>query len=188
MASKPVAAGKSSLDLIDQDIAFAHIISEPGSIYLDLACGTGRYSVSLAKRLHDDGAIHAFDLWKEGISALIENADTNGLTSIQAKVADITQKFPLNGESVDVCFIATALHDISTDARNSLIDEVRRVLIPDGTFIIIEFKKIDHGPGPEISNRIGENDADNLLIPQGFQKEVTVSLGEYAYLSKYTKV
>ena len=37
MSEKPVAAGKSSLDLVDSDLVFNEVIADPGGTYLDLA-------------------------------------------------------------------------------------------------------------------------------------------------------
>ena len=187
MPKKPVAAGKSSLDHVDQDKTFAHIITQENATYLDLACGAGRYSLALAERLDGGGVIHAFDLWEEGIAVLEESAKKNGLDAIRPKVADITHRLPLEDEIIDVCFIATALHDLPLETRNSVIEEIRRVLVLHGALILIEFKKIDHGPGPGKSKRIGEDDADALVIPHGFEKELSASLGEYTYLAKYAK-
>lgn len=187
MTKRPVAAGKSSLDLVDQEILFAQLIAKTDAVYLDLACGAGRYSLALAERLDDAGVIYALDLWEEGIASLDRQEKKTGAASIKAVVADITQRLPLEDGGIDVCFIATALHDISAEKREAVITEVRRVLAPQGTLALIEFKKINQGPGPRAEHRIGEAEADGLVIPLGFSKENAVSLGESTYLVKYSK-
>ncbi len=53
MGGKPVAAGKSSFDLIDTEKTFAMIDVGPHSSFLDLACGIGTYSIEIAKTIGD---------------------------------------------------------------------------------------------------------------------------------------
>lgn len=187
MTQRPVAAGKSSLDHVDQELAFAHIVAGAGATYLDLASGAGRYSLALAGRLEGCGVIHAFDLWDEGIAALAQRAKDEGLDTIKPQVVDMTRPLPLGDAAVDVCFIATALHDIPEQKRAAVVEEVRRVLAPGGALVLIEFKKLDRGPGPSRERRIGEEDADALVLPRGFEKGESVSLGEFTYLAKYSK-
>lgn len=187
MGQRPSAAGKSSFDYVDQDAVFAHIVSKPGATYLDLASGAGRYSLALAERLDGGGTVHAFDLWAEGIAALAEQAAKDGKDVIKARVVDIAEPLPLDDAVVDVCFIATVLHGIPEHKRAAMIEEVRRVLVPGGALVLIEFKKIDRGPGPGRERRIAEEDADALVLPRGFEKRESVSLGEFTYLAKYSK-
>ncbi len=187
MPQHPVAAGKSSLDFVDQGIAFFHITAKRGGVYLDLACGAGRYSLALAKHLKDGSVIHAFDLWEEGIATLKEAAGDLDSATIKPEVVDVTGSLPLEDGVVDTCFIATVMHDLPVAKREHVVREIRRVLAPHGALVLIEFKKIDHGPGPRKEHRIGEDDADALVLPQGFEKVASVSLGEFTYLVKYAR-
>ena len=50
MAEKPPGAGKSSFELIDKKRFFSLLDLPPNSIFIDLACGTGRYSIEIAKQ------------------------------------------------------------------------------------------------------------------------------------------
>ncbi|MCP3872667.1 MAG: class I SAM-dependent methyltransferase, partial [Desulfobacteraceae bacterium] len=70
MSDKPIAAGKSSFDLIDTEKAFAIIEVKPNSSFLDLACGIGNYSIENEKKIGDKGSVCAVDLWQEGLDAL----------------------------------------------------------------------------------------------------------------------
>lgn len=187
MTGKPVAAGKSSLDHVNLELAFSNIVTGMDSVYIDLACGAGRYSLALADRVGKGSVIHAFDLWDEGIAVLRESARESGCDNVRPKVVDATQPLPLEDGSIDVCFMATALHDLPEASREGVVREIHRVLKPQGVFVLIEFKKIDYGPGPQKEKRIGEVDADKLVLPVGFRKDVALSLGEYPYLVRYTK-
>jgi len=188
MTGKPVAAGKSSLDHVDQELVFSNIVTGRESTYLDLACGAGRYTLALAERVGKGSVIHALDLWEEGIAALRESAREAGFGNVRPELADATQPLPLGDNSIDVCFMATALHDLPEPTREGVVQEIRRILKPQGAFVLIEFKKLDYGPGPKKENRISEADADALILPVGFRKEISMSLGEFPYLVRYCKI
>lgn len=187
MSSNPVGAGRSSIGHVDQDLVFANLITENATAYLDLACGAGNYTLALAQRLGKDCVIHALDLWPDGVAALQESATQQGYQNVKAQVADATKPLPLEDGSIDVCLMATILHDIPEAERVNTLQEVRRVLKPHGVLVIIEFKKLDYGPGPSKEQRIGEADAEALLTPLGFQKDAAADLGEYPYLIRFIK-
>ena len=151
MSDKPVAAGKSSFDLINKEEMFALIALKADSTFLDLACGVGNYSFEIADRIGEKGTVYAVDLWQEGIAALNQEISVKGIKNIETRVADITTRLPFKEESVDSCLLATVLHDLPTSGQKSTIEEVVRLLIPGGMLNVIEFKKIEKGPGPPLN-------------------------------------
>lgn len=187
MTGKPVAAGKSSLTHIDQDLAFGTIITPGAAAYLDLGCGSGMYTLALAERLAVAPVIYALDLWDEGIQALAASVAERGFSNVRPMVSDLTAPLPLDDGDVDSAFMATVLHDLPKQARPAVLGEIGRVLSPGGTFSLIEFKKLDHGPGPGMAGRIGLEDADALALPNGFVRKTTLDLGEFTYLAQYVR-
>ena len=77
--SHPLGAGKSSLDLIDQELLFPALSLKPGEAVLDLGCGEGRYTLPVASRVGPQGTVYAVDLWEEGLARLGEKAGRGGL-------------------------------------------------------------------------------------------------------------
>jgi ubiquinone/menaquinone biosynthesis C-methylase UbiE len=188
MDAKPKAAGKSSIDLIDQDLAFDNIIVGSRATYLDLGCGAGNYTLALARRLGAGSLVYALDLWEDGIAALTESAREEGLGNVEAKVADLSQPLKVPSGAVDAAFMATVLHDLPESVRAGLMQEVERVLVPGGVFALIEFKKEAKGPGPsDPEKRIGPEDADRLTASCGFVRDSMVDLGEFTYLVRYIR-
>ena len=84
--------------------------------------------------------------------------------------------------------MATILHDLSESDQKSTMQEVTRLVKPDGMINIIEFKKIDKGPGPPIDIRMDEEQVEALVLPYGFIKVTGSEIGEFNYLSKYKKI
>ena len=131
--SHPIAAGKSSFDLIDANTFLAALDLKADSVLLDLACGAGNYAVEIGRKLKGAGTVHALDLWAEGIARLKERAGALGLDNIEATVADVSKRLPLADDTVDVCLMATVLHDlIAAGTHAGTLREVVRVLRPGG--------------------------------------------------------
>ncbi|MGE5300015.1 MAG: class I SAM-dependent methyltransferase [Acidobacteriota bacterium] len=188
MNEHPIAAGKSSFDLIDPNRLFSELQLRSDTVLLDLACGSGSYSLFAAKFIGAYGGIYAFDLWKEGIDHLLREIAVRQLRQIHAGVADVSGKIPLGDHSVDVCLIATVLHDlIQEKTEQGTLREVRRVLRPDGILAVVEFKKVEGPPGPPIEIRVSPEDLDGLLFPYGFGIAKKVEVGPHNYLSVFQK-
>lgn len=187
MHDKPVAAGKSSFDLIDREKALALMAVRPGSSFLDLACGVGRYSVAVAENIGAAGSVYAVDLWCEGLGILEREIGDKGLRNIKAICADIRTPLPLAGDSIDACLAATILHDLPGNDRKATVREIVRLLKADGLLHVIEFKKIDKGPGPPISIRLDEDDLEALVEPFGFHKVAAADVGKFNYMVAFRK-
>jgi ubiquinone/menaquinone biosynthesis C-methylase UbiE len=187
MSKKPAGAGRSSFDLIDPSRFFPNIKIHPGAQILDAGCGAGRYSIELSKLLDEKGLIHAVDDWDEGIESLKNAIREKGISNINPIKADITKHIPLENGSIDLSLMATVLHDLSPEGQDSALKEIARVLKPDGVLALIEFKKIDKGPGPPISIRISEQEAEEKINKYGFLKTYLGDIGEFNYLLNLRK-
>ena len=181
--NKPIGAGKSSFELIDPALLFSKLRLREGMVFLDLACGKGLYAIAVAEAIGEKGSVYAVDLWEEGIAHLQKEISTRGIKNIKAIVADVSKKIPLDDQQVDLCLMATVLHDlVQIKAHEGTLREVRRVLKPKGTLAIIEFKKIDGPPGPPLHIRLSAGEVERILNAYGFKKKLTHQVGPYNYL------
>lgn len=184
----PIAAGKSSFDLIDPELVFAELTLKPDTVLLDLACGVGNYALAAAAFIGHSGTIHAFDLWEEGIASLRESARSQGLSQVKAEIADVSSCLPLPEGTIDVVLMATVLHDLVEEGGGEkALREAARVLRPGGRLVVIEFEKIDSHPGPPASVRLSPEEVEALVTPFGFRRERTVQVGNPLYLVTYTR-
>lgn len=187
MAHKPIAAGKSSFDLIDF-ATFLSAVDLGGEIVLmDVACGIGNYAIEIARQIRDGGRVHAFDLWEEGITKLRLKAGSLRLENIEATVCDVSKNIPLGDHSVDICLMATVLHDLVEDgSHDSTMKEIIRVLKPAGKLAVVEFKKMPGPPGPPEKVRLSPVELDQVLLPYGFHRRQLLELGTVTYLSTFS--
>ncbi len=184
MHAEPIGAGKSSFELIDASRLFDEIVLKKDSILLDLACGSGHYAIAASEIIGNEGFIYALDLWKEGIDTLQNIIFSKNIKNIQARVVDVSKQIPIEKNCVDVCLMATVLHDLIQDnTDDGTLKEIKRVLKPDGTLAIIEFKKIDGPPGPPIQIRLSPEELEKIVFSYGFIKQRIIEIGPFNYLA-----
>lgn len=188
MEHNPIAAGKSSFDLVDQEKVLAELNLQKNHNVLDVASGAGNYSLAIAEALGGNGMVYAFDLWKDGVDELNRRRDARNLQNIKTAVTDVSKEIPLQASAIDVCLIATALHDLVEDGTgDGALKEIARVLKPGGRLVVVEFRKMDGPPGPPKHIRLSPVELDELVVPFGYEKEHTVEAGDYTYVSTYFK-
>ena len=187
MSEKPIAAGKSSFNLIDSQKLFSEIKLKESTWFLDAACGSGAYSIAASTYIGEKGKIFAFDLWEEGIHNLLSEITLKQIHNIHASVADISINIPTESHCIDVCLMATVLHDlIQDDTDGGTLEELKRVLKLNASLAVVEFKKIEGPPGPPIHIRISPEELDAKLSPHGFRKNIVTEIGPYHYLTIFT--
>lgn len=186
----PTGSGKSSFDLIDTDLLFRTIHLEPEMTVLDLGCGAGNYTMAIAKHKMAPGRIIAIDMWREGIASLRQAAASIASVTVETHIADIRRQLPVSDASVDLCLMATVLHDLIHDDSEDIafLEEIGRVLTSNGILAIAEFKKQDGPPGPPKAIRMRLEEVSALLLRAGFIRfSEVVELGPQIYFAQFRK-
>ena len=187
--NKPKGAGKSSFELINSDILTDVLPVKAGSVVLDLACGKGIYSMFLSNIVGDTGLVYAVDLWEEGLQILEKEIKNRNIANILPMINNATEKIEIDDYSVDVCLMATVLHDFKEmNKAKAVLKQVKTILNPGGYLAVIKFKKIKGPPGPPIHIRLSENEADEIVTGYGFKKIKTIDIGDYNYLMLFQEI
>jgi len=183
---KPKGAGKSSFELIDSDKLTDMLPLKSGSTVLDLACGKGIYSIFLSKIVGEEGLVYAVDLWEEGLQILGKEIEKKNITNILPLLDDATEQIEIDDYSVDVCLMATVLHDFEEMGKaGAVLKQIKTILKPGGHLAVIEFKKIEGPPGPPKKIRLSEEETEKMVTGYGFKKVRTVDIGDYNYLMTF---
>jgi ubiquinone/menaquinone biosynthesis C-methylase UbiE len=185
--TKPTGAGKSSFGLIDSAKFFRELDLNKGATFLDVACGRGAYSLAASDIIGKDGQVYAVDLWEEGILSL-RNQAAKGIQNITTFVSDVAQSIPVENDCVDVCLMATVLHDFVGDkVGRQVMKEIVRVMKSEGTLAIVEFKKKDGPPGPPKPIRLSPEEVVKIVSAFGFQQNRYTEVGPDNYLQIFIR-
>jgi ubiquinone/menaquinone biosynthesis C-methylase UbiE len=187
--TKPTGAGKSSFGLIDTAKFFQQLDLKKGITFLDLACGWGAYSLAASDIIGKDGQVYAVDLFEEGISSLRTEADAKGIQNLATFVSNVAQKIPVDDDCVDVCLMATVLHDLVADkVEQQVLKEIVRVMKSESTLAIVEYHKKEGPPGPPKPVRLSPEEVDQMLSAYGFQQKRYTDIGPDNYLQIFTRL
>ncbi|MBU0993486.1 MAG: methyltransferase domain-containing protein [Proteobacteria bacterium] len=189
--TKPKGAGKSSFELIDANKLADNLPLKKGLVILDLACGRGAYSLHMSEIVGDEGLIYAMDLWDEGLLQLDKQIEEQNITNILPLHVDATipEQIDIDDYSIDICMMATVLHDFKeANQTEAVLKEVKRLLKPNGCLAIIEFKKMEGPPGPPIHIRLSENEVEKLVTGYGFEKSKVTDIGKYNYVMTFRSI
>ena len=173
--------GKSSESLLDKEVILNALNIQPGQTILDAGCGDGYMSKEFAKLTKEAGKVYALDADDVSIEALKTTLETN---TIEALACDITQKTILASSSVDLVYSSTVLHGFTEKQMQDFIEEIQRVLKPNGTLAILEIKKKDTPFGPPLSIRLSQ---EELKEKMPFVAKETVDINDCFYMQMFEK-
>ena len=103
---------------------------------LDLACGTGDFSLAIAGRMHPDSRITGLDLSEGMLAVMREKVARAGLQGRISCGQGDSEAMPFAEGAFDVVTIAFGIRNF--EHREAALREILRVLRPGGRLVILE--------------------------------------------------
>jgi len=106
-----------------------------GQTILDFGCGSGTYTIPVAKIVGKEGKVYALDKDKNALDNLMKKAKLDGLKNIRRIATSGELRIELPDESVDVSIIFDVFHRYyfhQIDDRKRLLDEIYRITKTNG--------------------------------------------------------
>jgi ubiquinone/menaquinone biosynthesis C-methylase UbiE len=107
----------------------------PGMAVLEVGPGNGRYTIETARRVGSLGRVITIDIEPKMIERVQKRARTEGITNLEAKVADV-YNLPFDDDMFDAIYMITVISEIPEPEK--AIKEFYRVLAPSGTLAFSE--------------------------------------------------
>lgn len=108
----------------------------PGSTVLDLGCGSGVFTVEMARQVGAQGTVHAIDLQEEMLDLARKRVRAAGLENRVRFHHAGAYRLPLEIHSVDIAILISTLPEIPN--RLLALEELRRVVRPGGRIAVSE--------------------------------------------------
>ncbi len=108
----------------------------PGSVVLDLGCGSGVFTVEMARQVGGNGMVHAVDVQAEMIELAQKRVRSAGLEKRVRFHHAGAYRLPFETHSVDIAILIATLPEIPN--RFLALEEIRRVIRPGGRLAISE--------------------------------------------------
>jgi ubiquinone/menaquinone biosynthesis C-methylase UbiE len=109
---------------------------KPGNNVLEIGCATGSLTLAAKRQAGTNGRVSAIDI----IPGMIEESRkkaTQALLDIDFKLASM-DNLPFAGDQFDVVICSFMIFHTSEKVRNKGIEEIYRVLKPNGTWLVLD--------------------------------------------------
>ena len=170
---------KFSEGLLDDELILDVLKISKGQTILDAGCGNGYMAIKFSKRIGKKGKVYAIDINEIFISELKKEILEE---NIILQTEDITQKISLPSNSIDLVYLSTVFHIFSNIQVENFINEVNRILKPNGILAIINIVKKETSFGPPVEMRCS---------PKELKKKIRLNplaltnIGDYFYLQTF---
>lgn len=148
----------------------------PGDIIVDVACGSGFFSISLSGNVSE---VIAIDSNEAALDHLRKKIAESGTDNVTVQHGDVCGFVPESGNKV---FISNAFHDLS--CREAFLSNYIKKL-GNPVFILIEIKH-EAPIGPPGNIKISEADLDRIFAEQGYVPDYREEL-EMHYIRRYVR-
>ncbi len=149
----------------------------------DLGCGNGFYSKYL---IQFSSKLYCVDPNKNLLNAakkyIKANNKRNRVIFINSEILNL----PISNKFIDTALLANIFHHIDLKSRKKQINEIKRILKPNGILIVIEWKKKHSKSGPQYNLRLTQKECISNFIDLKFKiiKKFNINEQQYCLILK----
>lgn len=158
-------------------VLFQKVGLKRGMILADLGCGTGFFALPAAKTVGAAGRVYAVDRVPEVIDFLKRKLRDGNILNVSTVLADVLSS-DLKSHSVHMVLMANIFHDV----RERSLDEVERILKPNGKLVVLDWKPIATPSGPPLEIRLSPEELATILEARDFKVKQTFEIGPWHYV------
>jgi ubiquinone/menaquinone biosynthesis C-methylase UbiE len=148
---------------------------EAGMPVLEVGPGNGRYTVEIARRAGPNGRVTTVDIEPKMIARVAQRAQVEGITNLEARVADVYD-LPFDDEAFDAVSLIAVIGEIPRPER--ALREFYRVLAPGG---LLAFSELLPDPDYPLAATL-----TRLATRAGFRSQEKIG-NWFAYTLRFTK-
>lgn len=143
----------------------------PGIKAADFGCGSGHFTVEMAKRAGNNGTVYAFDIQEGVLSALKSKVALEHLNNVEMRRANLEEREGTQLAQNILDFVLLCNVFFQVENKGALVDEAFRVLKPGGKVAVIDWTPGSGGIGPPAEARIGKDTISNMFAEKNFSFE-----------------
>lgn len=156
----------------------------PDNIVADFGCGSGFFSIAVAKKIGENGVVYSFDILPQSLESVASRAKAIGLTNIVTKRTNLEKKdgSRLPDKSCDWVILKDML--FQNKDKSAILKEAGRVLKDNGKILVIEWRADDNLIGPDIRVRISREALTEIIqsVGMGVLRQISVSDFHYGLI------
>jgi ubiquinone/menaquinone biosynthesis C-methylase UbiE len=146
-----------------------------GERLADVGCGPGFLTLAASKIVGPAGRVYAIDTQAEMLEELKKGIFSDNVIPVLSEESEV----PLDDSTVDMVLVVHVIHE--AEDRGKFLAEVKRLLVPGGRLVIVDWKKQAEEKGPPVEERVPEEEAARLVEEAGFGGVIASSISESHY-------
>lgn len=156
----------------------------PGMKTADFGCGSGHFTVEMAKRVGNNGRVYAFDVQKEVVEALKSKIKLNSFSTVEIARVDLEKENATGLKDGLLDFVLLSNILFQAEDKGAIAKEAHRVLKSGGGVGMVEWS-FDIGQdkklGPPKEMRIAKDSVKGIFTKAGFSFEKEFDAGDDHY-------
>lgn len=147
----------------------------------DFGTGSGAYALIMAERVGSTGKVYAVDIQNDLLTRLDKLAKERHLENIEIIWGDVEKQggSKIADQTVELVLISNTL--FQSDAKYTLALEAKRILVPRGRAVIIEWQDSFAGLGPAPERVVKAADVKKIFEQAGFRHQTDFPTGPHHY-------
>jgi ubiquinone/menaquinone biosynthesis C-methylase UbiE len=164
------------LQFLNPDAILGKVGLRREMIIADLGCGTGYFTIPASQRVKK---VYALDVQQGMLNILRNKIKSQKISNIQVILSEESH-IPLPDNSVDVLLMGNVFHEL--EDRDSILNEVKRILSGEEKLVIVDWLKIEMDFGPPVEERLTAEEVISICEHNGFEVLEQSDAGPYNYL------
>lgn len=164
------------------DLIISNFTSLKGKKVLDIACGAGDPTLSLAERVGENGKVIGLDFIPRFIEELISRAERRKLSNVLGEVGS-SLSLPFKDNSFDSISCRFGMQYLDEDLKKRQLKEAYRVLKNGGEFVVVDWGEKGHGKLKKVFLDVLENYQLTAQADKASTDFNLVTASEFANLS-----
>ncbi len=173
---------------VDPKKALNALSISPGMHVADVGCGAGHYTFNIAERLEGKGRVYAIDIRKNMLEKVASEAKERGLSTVEVIWGDAEKPGGTRiADGVASVVVASNIF-FQVDDKESLADELSRILSPGGELLVIDWKNSFGGLGPTEDRIVDPEEIKEICKSRSLVFEKVHETGAHHYELLFRKV
>ena len=162
--------GRSTESFIDAHDVLSRLNFKGNEVFADIGCGDGHVSMEAYDMLDDEATIYSVDVFGPSIEDMEKEVEEKGIKNIIPIQSDVADRIAIEDNTVDICLLVNVFHHfVGVEKTDEAIEELKRIIKPEGKIAVMDYKKEDTGYGPPVRVKSSPEEMEEMFAKHGLK-------------------
>ncbi|MCZ3365332.1 MULTISPECIES: class I SAM-dependent methyltransferase [Methanobacterium] len=162
--------GRSTESFIDAHDVLSRLNFKGNEVFADIGCGDGHVSMEAYDMLDDEATIYSVDVFGPSIEDMEKEVEEKGIKNIIPIQSDVADHIAIEDNTVDICLLVNVFHHfVAMEKTDGAIEELKRIIKPEGKIAVMDYKKEDTGYGPPVRVKSSPEEMEEMFAKHGLK-------------------